>query len=187
MKLNLEINKIDNKTLILVDRTKWYNSVFPNKIYSIVLDIVSSVIPNGGTYNVDVLDYLSKNRIDYELFRVTSETLGMPAGFDIPDGIYYFTIKVNNLVTIKQEVVVLSEVIKEMKALSILFGSDIEITSDDIVINTNVSNSLIAKWYYTVGLYYKLIMETSKPQNYVVINNDLDKLQRALLIIKRTF
>jgi hypothetical protein len=119
------------------------------------------------------------------MFRVTSEVLGLTVGIDIPDGIYYFTISVNNEVAVKQDVVILTEVIKEMELLSAKFGSDIEITSNDIIINTNVSNSLVAKWYYTVGLFYKLVMATSKPQNYTAVNNDLDKLQRALLIIKK--
>lgn len=184
MKFEIGVELVDSKNLMVWDRTKWLNRMFDAKVYSFKLDIVSANIAGDGIYDIDLMDYINLHRTDYELFRITTETLGLGVDNDIPDGIYYLKFKVNNETVRTTEVLVIEEVRKELVSLAEVFSPTADLTINDIVINTNVNNNLIYKWYYTVGLYFQLVQATSKPGNYKTANDILDKLQRALTILK---
>lgn len=184
MKLTLEFNQVDNKNILLLDKTRWGFKELPASIYSILMDIESVNVVGGTVYNLDVLDYMRTKRVDYELYRITSETLGLRNGADIPDGIYRITIRVNNLTTTKYDIVVINEIQSEMKRLAGLLGEGIDVTDTSISINTSVSNNITSKWLYVLGVYGKLMLDLGIPNNLVAVNNDIDKLQRLLTIVK---
>lgn len=184
MELKIEFKQVDDNTILLMDVTKGYGKTLPTKIYSMSLNIVSANIPTGSIDNLDVLTYMQSNRVDFELFKITNGTLGLQEGTAIPDGIYNFTLYINNSISATYSIVVITEILREINTISLQVPITAEITSTDIILNTNISNNLVAKWYYVIGMYYKLMLDIGVIDNSSVVNDDIDKLRRALLIVK---
>jgi hypothetical protein len=184
MKLEVKFVEVDSANILLYDKTQLRNSNFPPNIFSIKMDIISANIPNGIIRDIDILAYIQENKRDYEMYRITGSVLGLKEGIDIPDGVYTVVIKINNIVDSEHSIAVVTEVKEAVRVLSEQIPISADIKENDLFINSKVDNSTVMKWLYVVSLYYKLIQDTTKTNNFSRFNDDLDKLRRVLLIVK---
>lgn len=184
MKLEIKFVQVDGATILLYDKTMIGMNGFPSEIFSITMDITSANIPGGSVTDIDIVAYMREYRTDFEMYKITNTILGLKEGDNIPDGTYYFTIRVNNVVNTEYTIAVVTEVKQAIEELSTQVYVTAEITETDLFINSTVSNSVIMKWLYAISLYYKLIQDTTKVNNSSAFNDDLDKLRRVLVIVK---
>lgn len=172
----------DDYTIKIYDVSN-VNETLPSTVYAMTLDIVSSKIPNGQIDNkLDVIAYLSNNRIDREIYTITSETLGLANSQVIPDGVYHLTYQLNNNYTKENTFLVFNTVKKAVDALLEDVNYEITIGDYDIEYTGDKSDYDIEKIRLIKTLYDSLLNSTQEP-NEVTVNDTLDKITRMLTII----
>jgi hypothetical protein len=172
----------DSKTIKLYDVSPSGQSL-PLNIYSMTLNITSSVIPDGMIDNkLDILAYLSNQRIQKEIYTVTSEILGFANSIDIPDGVYHFFYDVNNTDVKERVFLVYQTVEAATNEMLEAVNYNIEIGDYDIEYVGDTSEYDIEKVRLAVTLLDSL-KEQAKLPDEVKVNDTLDKLTRLLEII----
>jgi hypothetical protein len=182
--MNIDFNIVleDDYTLKVYDVSN-VNESLPSTIYSMTMDIISSKIPNGQIDNkLDVIAYLRNQRIQKEIYTITSEILGFANSEIIPDGVYHFQYTLNNNYTKDQTFLVFNTVKKEVEKLLNDVNYNIEIGDYDIEYVGDYSEYDIEKVRLAHSLYDSLLSQTQEPDE-VKVNDTLDKLTRLLEII----
>lgn len=174
---------LENDYTIKIFDVTPYNEELPSNIYSMTLDIISSKIPNGQIPNkLDIIAYLQSQRIQKEIYTITSETLGFAASQVIPDGVYHLTYNINNTYTKERSILVYNTVEKAVNQLLSDVNYKIEIGNYNISYVGETSTYDIEQVRLAVALYDQLRAATQTPDE-VVVNDTLDKLTRLLTII----
>lgn len=178
----ISIKEIDEKNIFIIDNTRIYNRL-PTYITSIKMSITNPSISNGFISDLDILQYMIQKRVDNEMYKVTSETLGLGTNYDIPDGVYEFKIVINNVEEIKMNIVILNEVIESIKKLTDSFNFDIDV-EDNYMFGSNLplSNEVL-RFNYVMALYLSLMWEIGSEYDPIIVNDHINKLQKILSII----
>lgn len=172
----------DDYTLKIYDITP-INEQLPLNIYSMTLDIISSKIPNGQIANkLDVIAYLRNQRIQQEIYTITSQTLGFSTSQIIPDGVYHFYYSINNSISKEHTFLVYNTVEKLVNTLLEDVNYRIEIGDYTISYVGDTADYDIEQIRLAVTLLDSLKSQTQDPDE-VAVNDTLDKLQRLLTII----
>lgn len=172
----------DDYTMKIYDVTP-INEELPQNIYSMTLDIISSKIPNGHIANkLDVIAYLQNQRIQSELYTITSQVLGFSTSQIIPDGVYHFYYTINN--TLSKESVILVYNTVEKQVNQMLSDVNYKVTIGDYNVSYvgETCDGDIEQVRLAATLLDELKSYTQTP-NEVAVNDTLDKLTRLLTII----
>lgn len=182
MQLDIFATLEDDYTMKIYDVTP-INEELPQNIYSMTLDIISSKIPNGHIANkLDVIAYLQNQRIQSELYTITSQVLGFSTSQIIPDGVYHFYYTINNTITKENTFLVYNTVEKAVNDLLEEVNYTVEIGDYNVSYVGDSSSYDIEKVRLAVTLLDSLKAATQTPDE-VVVNDTLDKLTRLLTII----
>jgi len=182
MNINFTAILEDDYTIKVYETTP-YNESLPQNIYSMTLDIISSKIPNGQIANkLDVIAYLVNQRIQKEIYTITSETLGFANSQVIPDGVYHIYYQINNNYTKEHTFLIYNTIEKQVKQLLEDFNYKVEIGEYDISFVGDTADSDVEKIRLATTLLDSLIAQSQTP-NEVAVNDTLDKLTRLLTII----
>jgi len=157
----------------------------PETIHTYTMTISSAKIPNT-VAEIDVIAYLTTNRVKNELYVINSELLGLGSNQIIPDGVYTIDVNINNQY-IKQFKFLQYQTIKE-KVVDMLNEAnyDVEITNYGV---THVGDSIDSEYDINEARIAKNLLDML--ENYtqipdeVEVNNTIDKLERILTIIKK--
>lgn len=182
--MNLDFVAIleDDYTIKVYDITP-VNESLPQNIFSMTLDIVSSKIPNGQIDNkLDIIAYLQTQRIQKEIYTITSEVLGFSTSQVIPDGVYHLYYTINNIYTVEKAFLVYNTVEKAVNTLLSDVNYKVEIGNYNISYVGDSSEYDIEQVRLAVTLLDKLKNDTQIPDE-VSVNDTLDKLTRLLTII----
>ena len=178
--------RAENKTgkeIVLFDITRPYRPECKRPPYSMTLTIESVNIPNLKVVGLDVLTYLRTHRRDNELYAVTTDILRLGGTTDIPDGIYEFTLIVNHTLTYKESFASYYFINKHLKELINTNEFDISINQEGYKFKTGTDVRNCELMAVAFAIYYKMLANVAlgkKPE----ANDNLDKLQRLLKIIK---
>jgi len=184
MNINFEAYQPDKQNIYLFDSSPVYNSVIPEQINSMTLDIVSNVLSGGRIDQIDLIAYLfSSDREDNLLYHITSSTLGLGESQDIPDGIYELTYTINNMYTKTHKFLVYLQVKEDTLELLQNTGYTVKVGSYDISYVGDTSEGDIEKTRLASTLLdelisYTVIIDEAK------VNSTLDKLRRLLTLIE---
>jgi len=175
----MEIKAIlaDNKNLLIVDVTTKTYPLKYDTINSIVLYVMSSKIPF--TVELDVLEYMNTVRQEREMIRITSGTLGLFPGMDIPDGVYHLKFLINNVETVEETLVVTTAI--DASIVELTKDLDYDTILNNVYLNKELENEA-KQLLYVVALYNKMLVDVSINTDEVSINNTLDKFNRILAI-----
>jgi len=171
------------KQLTLMDITKREQSGLPEDIRSLTLTIVGSTIPGYKIVDIDVLNYMLHHRVSNELFIITSATLGLGQGANIPDGIYKLELKLNNTIFARETVAFYAGINEALDMAAHENEFDIEVTQEGYSFKTNGDKQKCELLAIAYALYWQLMGHTVK-ENEVAINDSLDKLKRILTLVK---
>lgn len=172
----------DDYSILIYDVTS-IDTELPLDIYEMSLDILSSKIPNGQITNkLDVVAYLRNQRIQKEIYTITSETLGFSTSMVIPDGVYHFIYTLNNNFTKENVFLVYNNVKKELDAMLSNVNYRVEVGDYDIEYVGDTCSADIEQVRLAVTLYDSLITQSQAPDE-IAVNDTLDKLTRLLQII----
>ena len=172
----------DDYTMKIYDVTP-INEELPLNIYSMTLDILSSKIPNGQIPNkLDVIAYLENQRIQREIYTITSEVLGFATSLVIPDGVYHMFYNINNTISKESIFLVYNAVEKAVNEMLADVNYNITIGDYDVTYVGDTCSADIEKVRLAVALLDSLKANTQTPDE-VVVNDTLDKLTRLLEII----
>jgi len=172
----------DDYTIKVYDVTP-INEELPQNIYSMTLDIISSKIPNGQIPNkLDVIAYLQNQRIQSELYTITSEVLGFSNSQIIPDGVYHMFYNINNTISKENVFLVYNTVEKAVNEMLTEVNYKVEVGDYDISYVGDTCDADIEQVRLAVTLLDSLKASTQAPDE-VVVNDTLDKLTRLLKII----
>ena len=172
----------DDYTMKVYDVTP-INEELPLNIYSMTLDIISSKIPNGHIANkLDVIAYLENQRIQKEIYTITSQILGFSTSQIIPDGVYHLYYTINNTISKESIILVYNTVEKAVNQLLEEVNYKVEIGDYNISYVGDSSSYDIEQVRLAVTLLDSLKAATQEPDE-VVVNDTLDKLTRLLTII----
>ena len=178
----IDVKVVDEKHILVIDVTRTYNKL-PAKVNSLVMSIQSSKISGGIVEDINVIQYLMNNRYDNELYNITAETLGLTAGVNIPDGIYYIKLVVNGIEAVEASVVVLTEIQKSIQTLGTKFDFDIDIKNNSLFTQNMPLSDDVLRYNYAMALYLSLMWETGNTNGQANVNDHIDKLQRILNIV----
>ena len=96
MRFRFIADMLNRKSILLYDITK-VEPTMTEDIYKMTLVIHGRNIPNPThSVEIDLLNYLRNKRVNHELYVIRSEDLLLGNEQLIPDGVYYFTIHINN-------------------------------------------------------------------------------------------
>lgn len=182
--MNLDFITIleDDYTMKVYDITS-INESLPLNVYSMTLDIISSKIPNGQLSNkLDVIAYLSNQRIQKEIYTITSQTLGFSTSQIIPDGVYHMYYSINNTFTKENVFLVFNTVEKQVNELLEQVNYGIEVGDYDISYVGDYSEYDVEQVRLVASLLDNLKSQSQLPDE-VAVNDILDKLTRLLTII----
>jgi hypothetical protein len=172
----------DDYTMKVYDVTP-INEELPQNIYSMTLDIISSKIPNGQLTNkLDIIAYLENQRIQQELYTITSEVLGFSNSQVIPDGVYHFYYNINNTISKENIFLVYNTVEKLVNQMLYNVNYKITIGNYDIDYVGDTCDGDIEQVRLAATLLDELKSYSQTP-NEVAVNDTLDKLTRLLTII----
>jgi len=172
----------DDYTIKIYDATPPSENL-PLDIYAMTLDIISSKIPNGQIANkLDVIAYLYNQRIQNEIYTITSETLGFSKRRVIPDGVYHFYYNINNTISKERVFLVYNTVEKAVNKMLSDVNYKVEIGDYNVSYVGDSASYDIEKVRLAVALMDELKAATQAP-NEVKVNDTLDKLTRLLTII----
>ncbi|MCK4500912.1 hypothetical protein KAU11_10460 [Candidatus Babeliales bacterium] len=168
---------VDSKTILIVDKTGIAFPIKANTIHTFKLTITSSRLPN--TVELDILEYLVNFRVENELYKLTTDVLGLGTDDVIPDGVYTFNFNINNVIAEEETIAVITSIESKMADLSDSFSLDDAL--EDVII-TKEMNEDATKFNYLVALYNKLLMDISINPDEVGVNDSIDKFNRLLVI-----
>jgi len=172
----------DDYTMKVYDVTP-INEELPQNIYSMTLDIISSKIPNGQIANkLDVIAYLENQRLQQELYTITSETLGFSNSQIIPDGVYHFYYNINNTISRERVFLVYNTVEKAVNQMLSDVNYKITIGDYNVTYVGETCDGDIEQVRLAATLLDELKSYSQVP-NEVTVNDTLDKLTRLLTII----
>jgi len=172
----------DDYTIKVYDVTP-INEELPQNIYSMTLDIISSKIPNGQLSNkLDIIAYLENQRIQQELYTITSQVLGFSNSQVIPDGVYHFYYNINNTISRERVFLVYNTVEKAVTEMLTNVNYNVTIGDYNVTYVGETCNADIEQVRLAVTLLDSLKAQTQTP-NEVAVNDTLDKLTRLLTII----
>jgi hypothetical protein len=174
----------DSKTIVIYDISP-ISEVLPSNIWSYTLKIQGSRLPSPAiSAPFDIISYLYNQRIQKEIFTITSDKLGLAANQIIPDGVYHLFIEINNV--IKKEVVfivykTIDDTINQLltdSSYNVTIGNyDVSYVGDSINVKYDIETVRLA-----VTLRDTLILAATT-QNEVLANDTLNKLNNLLEII----
>lgn len=172
----------DDYTIKVYDVTP-INEELPQNIYSMTLDILSSKIPDGQITNkLDIIAYLNNQRIQTELYTITSEILGFANSQIIPDGVYHMYYSINNTITKENVFLVYNTVEKAVNEMLSRVNYNVTVGNYDMEYVGDTCSADIEKVRLAVTLLDSLKANTQTPDE-VAVNDTLDKLTRLLTII----
>lgn len=180
--MDFSIKKINNYEILVIDDTRIILPLKYNTISSIKMDIESAVIDGGIISNIDVMNYIRKERKEREMFKITSSVLGMGESKRIPDGVYKITLKYNNNEIVTNYILVVTNIKEHLTELA-ENSSNASISNTGVVYNDPNSVEEMSKVNYAFMLYFQLLSKAQE-WNIVDINDLIDKLKRLLLIIR---
>lgn len=176
--------KLESPEIIKLYDVSLINETLPTDIYAMTLDILSSKIPNGKIDNkLDVIAYLRNQRIQTEIYTITSDILGLGENELITDGVYHIYYDINNAIQKEHTFLIYQNVEKETIALLDKVGYNVEINNYDYEFVGDYSDSDLERVRLCVSLLDSLKTQSQHPDE-VQANDTLDKLERLLEIIK---
>ena len=185
MQIDFIANLENSKTLKIYDITE-LGTPLPLDIYKMTLNIICSRIPNGKIDSpLDIVAYTRSQRIAEEIYTITSETLGLAIGEDIPDGVYHMYYNINNTTQRLHRFLIYQNVKTETE--SMLRNADYNVDVGDYQL-AYLEDSVNGKYDIENVRYAETLLDNlevlSQDPNEVEVNNTLDKLEKILGIIK---
>lgn len=172
----------DASTIKLFDVSQ-INETLPTTIYSMTLDVISSKMTNGRLDNkLDVIAYLRNQRIQTEIYTLTSDILGFGENVVIPDGVYHIYYDINNSVLKEHTFLIYRNVEEKVNFLLEQVNYGVEVNNYDYEFVGDYSDYDLEKVRLCVSLLDNLKTQAQEP-NEVDVNDTLDKLERLLEII----
>jgi hypothetical protein len=182
MNIDFFIDLEDDYTMKIYDVSP-ISEELPQNIYSMTLDIISSKIPNGQITNkLDVIAYLQNQKLQQEIYTITSQTLGFSSSQIIPDGVYHFYYNINNTISKENVFLVYNTVEKQINTMLEEVNYSIEIGDYNVSYVGETSDYDIEQVRLAVTLLDSL-KASAESADEVIVNDTLDKLTRLLTII----
>ena len=182
MQIDFYLLQVDDYRIKVIDNTM-PNQINPiSEIYQMNMDIVCTKVSDIQIDNIDLLPYILTYKRDKELYEITSETLGLPLGQVIPDGVYTIIITYNDVYTTTYKFCVYNTVKKEVDKLIKETNYSVIIGNYDITYTGEKCEGDIEKVRLAVALLDTL-RQYAAEGNEVGCNDTLDKLNRLLTIL----
>ena len=156
---------------------------FPTKIDSFLITVISPKLPLGIISDLDALSYMQLNRVNNELYKLTPEVLGFDSNQAIPDGSYNVEIRINNTELYKLSFVVTSDIASKIAILMDKVDVTIDIEDNSLFDDNLPFDDYHSRVYYTIAVYFKLVVLIGTEGNLIEVNDLIDKLQRLLSVI----
>jgi len=186
MKLDFFLH-LENPKLLKVYDVSPLSEYLPLDIYSYTLEIKGSKLPNGGlSKSLDIISYLKTQRIQNEIYSITSNTLGLGVNKNIPDGVYHFYYHINNIIHSHRTFLIYQNVKFEVEKLLKESQYKVEIDNESM---KYIKDDISVKYDIEKVRYAKTLLDTlemySQIPDEIEVNDVLDKLNRLLGILKQ--
>ena len=169
----------DGNKLVIVDTTKPQPD-FTDTIYDWRLSLTTDFMKEG-IYEVDLIAYLYSNRVDRELYIITSDMVGKPESSVLPDGLYTVSIRVNNTYTRTHNFMIMQTI--EAEATKVLDEAGFKV---DVRPNSYQYQNSTKYDYEKMSLVYSLlssIQNNALDGNYDAVKAAYTQLKKLLKLL----